>query len=221
MAGDWMKIDLELPDKPEVHAIAGTLNLDPDAVVGKLIRVWQWFDKHTENGNAYGVTYSLLDRITGVTGFGEAMSFVGWIEQKDKTLVMQKFDKHTSKSAKTRANTANRVKRLRTENVTPEALPREEKRRVNNKADVELPSCISKEVWDRWIAYRKERRIACATGTLEGQIKKLVAFSKAGHDANAILEESISNGWQGIFEPKTTPKAATVHQLPDFMRGAI
>ena len=92
MAGDWMKIELELPDKPEVHAISSMLNLDPDCVVGKLIRVWQWFDKHTTDGNAYGVTYSLLDRITNVTGFSEAMSFVGWLEQKDKYLVMPKFD---------------------------------------------------------------------------------------------------------------------------------
>lgn len=129
MAGDWMKIELELPDKPEVHSIAGTLNLDPDCVVGKLVRVWQWFDKHTVDGNAFGVTYSLLDRITGVTGFGEAMMFVGWMEQNDKTLTMPKFDRHTSASAKQRALTAKRVEKTRTKNVTVEALPREEKRR--------------------------------------------------------------------------------------------
>jgi hypothetical protein len=129
VAGDWMKIELELPDKPEVHAIASQLNIDPDAVVGKLIRVWQWFDKHTTDGNAYGVTYSLVDRITSITGFGEAMSFVGWLEQKDMYLVMPKFDKHTSKSAKTRANTSARVANYRNAKVTPEALPREEKRR--------------------------------------------------------------------------------------------
>jgi hypothetical protein len=127
MAGDWMKIELELPDKPEVHSIAASLNLDPDCVVGKLIRVWQWFDKHTTDGNAYGVTYSLLDRITCVTGFGEAMMFVGWMEQNDKFLTMPKFDRHTSRSAKTRALTANRVEKIRGKNVTHQALPREEK----------------------------------------------------------------------------------------------
>lgn len=140
MAGDWMKIELELPDKPEVHAIASMLNIDPDCVVGKLIRVWQWFDKHTTDGNAYGVTYSLPDRISGVTGFGEAMSFVGWLEQNDKTLSMPKFDRHTSASAKARALTAKRVDKNRsksnadsnadtvTESVTS-PLAREEKRR--------------------------------------------------------------------------------------------
>lgn len=130
MAGDWMKIELELPDKPEVHAMAGMLNIDPDAVVGKLIRVWQWFDKHTTDGNAYGVTYLLLDRITNVTGFSEAMVFVGWLEQKDKILHMPKFDRHTSQSAKTRASTAKRVAKSRNAESVTESLP--EKRREEN-----------------------------------------------------------------------------------------
>lgn len=114
MAGDWMKIDLELSDKPEVHGIASMLNIDPDAVVGKLVRIWQWFDKHTVDGNAYGVTVALVDRLANVIGFGEAMMFVGWLEQHDKTLHMPKFDRHTSQSAKTRALGGKRQKKLRT-----------------------------------------------------------------------------------------------------------
>lgn len=134
MAGDWMKIELELPDKPEVHAISARLNLDPDAVVGKLIRVWQWFDKHTTDGNAVGVTYSLPDRISGVSGFGEAMNSVGWLEQitsKIGGLSMPKFDRHTSNSAKTRALTQKRVAKTRNASSVTKTLP--EKRREDIK----------------------------------------------------------------------------------------
>lgn len=129
MAGDWIKVEIGLPDKPEVHYIAGACNLDPDAVVGKLIRVWQWFDKHTVDGNAHGVTFLLVDRLVGVTGFAEAMQFAGWLEQRDMVLNMPKFDRHTSKSAKNRALTAKRQADFRNAKVTPTALPREEKRR--------------------------------------------------------------------------------------------
>ena len=139
----WMKIDLELPDKPEVHAIASMLNLDPDAVVGKLIRVWQWFDKHTTDGNAFGVTYALPARISGVTGFGEAMAFVGWLEQRDKVLVMPKFERHTSESAKARALTADRVAKHKAkanaqtnvhgnDDAVSKSVPREEKDKNRN-----------------------------------------------------------------------------------------
>jgi hypothetical protein len=133
MAGDWMKVELDLPDKPEVEYIANALQLEPAAVVGHLIKVWAWFNKHTENGNAYGVTYSLLDRLTGVANFGEVMMLAGWMEQKDKTLSMPKFDRHTSESAKKRALSSSRTSRFRNAtvnaSVTQSALPREEKRR--------------------------------------------------------------------------------------------
>lgn len=131
-----MKIELELPDKPEVHAIAARLQLDPDAVVGKLIRIWQWFDKHTTDGNAASVTFALPDRISGVSGFGEAMKVSGWLEQKDNMLVMPNFDRHTSASAKQRALTAKRVAKSKGKGnaegnakTVSGALPREEKRR--------------------------------------------------------------------------------------------
>lgn len=152
MAGDWMKIELELPDKPEVHAMAASLSIDPDAVVGKLIRVWQWFDKHTKDGNAFGVTYSLPDRISGVTGFGEAMMFVGWLEQNDKHLTMPKFDRHTSSSAKTRSLTKVRVEKCRNAPTVTVALP--EKRREEKilkstplvSSDAGRPDCPHKEI---------------------------------------------------------------------------
>jgi hypothetical protein len=143
MAGDWMKIELELPDKPEVHAISARLNIDPDAVVGKLIRVWQWFDKHTTDGNAVGVTYALPDRISGVSGFGEAMNSVGWLDQLTSEiggLSMPKFERHTSNSAKTRALTQKRVAKTRNAPSVTKALP--EKRREDIKTSTSHPPCV-------------------------------------------------------------------------------
>lgn len=134
MAGDWIKMQTCLPDKPEVWRIAGTLKIEPDAVIGKLLRVWSWFDSHTENGNAVGVTYLLVDRVAGVTGFAEAMALCGWLEQHDITLTLPKFDRHNGKTAKNRALTNERVAKSRkkaTDNVTVAALqkPLPEKRR--------------------------------------------------------------------------------------------
>jgi hypothetical protein len=112
-----MKIELELPDKPEVHRMAGILGIHPDEVVGKLLRVWQWFNKHTEDGNAHGVTFALPDRICGVTGFGEAMMLCGWLEQHDSVLVMPKFDRHTSESSKARALAASRQSKHKNKSI--------------------------------------------------------------------------------------------------------
>lgn len=204
MAGDWMKVELELPDKPEVHAIAGMLGLDSDMVVGKLFRVWQWFDKHTTDGNAFGVTYALLDRITSVSGFGEAMMFVGWLEQNDKILTMPKFDRHTSKSAKKRALTGSRVKNFRSD--TPEncnaqsvtkALPEKRREEKNNK-DISF-SVRFDEFWSTYPATsRRTAKSQCLEKwqkrNLDLQADQIIAHVKA-------MKETDS--WREGFEPAT------------------
>ncbi len=139
MAGDWLKMEAATPDKPEVLAIAARMGWDdPDLAVGKLFRVWRWFDQHTTNGNAPGVTCALLDRIAGVSGFALAMQSVGWLRVDDAGLTLPNFEKHCGKTAKERAQTARRVashKEKQTGNATTNALtvssalPREEKRR--------------------------------------------------------------------------------------------
>jgi hypothetical protein len=203
MAGDWMKIELELPDKPEVHYIAGALGLDPDAVVGKLIRVWSWFDKHTVDGNALGVTYALLDRITSVTGFGEAMAFAGWMCQQDKTLVMPSFDTHTSKSAKKRALTTKRVSKIRNADVTLEALPREEKRREEKKEVKRevLPDWLPPQKWRDFVDHRKAIGKRMTDLAKDRMLKRLGDFHAAGHDVLAMLDTAILKGWSDVYEP--------------------
>jgi hypothetical protein len=140
MAGDWIKIESVLPDKPEVIMMAARLDIDQDAVVGKLLRVWIWADQQIENCNAVSVTKSFLDRITSVTGFADAMLEVGWLLGDDLDYQLPNFDRHNGQTAKTRAKTHKRVDKHRkvkrkcnaasvTESVT-KALP--EKRREEN-----------------------------------------------------------------------------------------
>jgi hypothetical protein len=136
MSGDWLKMEVGLPEKPEVWQIAGIVGIDADSVVGKLLKVWRWFDAHTEDGNAAGVTYPLVDHVAGVTGFAEAMALCGWLIQNGSVMSVPHFDRHNGKTAKNRALTAKRVAKCKDkgnavgngESVTA-ALPREEKRR--------------------------------------------------------------------------------------------
>jgi hypothetical protein len=167
MAGDWLKIEVSLPDKPEVWEMAGILSIDPDAIVGKLLKVWRWFDAHTESGNASGVTFALVDSKAGVTGFAEAMSFVGWLIQEGRELRLPNFDRHNGKTAKNRALTAKRVASHKNKSnaeanagIVSDALPREEKRREEKKEQKPLASPTGSRLPDDWtppedwLAYR-------------------------------------------------------------------
>jgi DNA replication protein DnaT len=131
MAGDWIKVENVLPEKPEVDVMASHLGIDPDAVVGKLIRTWAWADQHSVNGHAVSVTAASIDRRTHCPGFAEALRKVGWLEGRDGSLSFPRFDRHNGQTSKSRALAADRQRARRDgtchdESVT-EALP--EKRR--------------------------------------------------------------------------------------------
>lgn len=138
MAGDWIKFELTTMDKPEVCQIADLADIDPDAVVGKLMRVWGWFDQQTESGNAPSVSKKLLDRMVGVTGFCEHMKSVGWMSEADGLISLPHFDRHNGKTAKNRLLTAKRVANHKTANAKGNdrnvsgALPKED---VENNKD--------------------------------------------------------------------------------------
>ena len=142
MAGDWIKMEVCTPEKPEVLAITVRMGWDDaDKTIGVLFRVWRWFDQHTEDGNAESVTSALLDRIIGVTGFCEAMVSVGWLIIKSDGLSLPNFDRHNGKTAKSRAQGAKRAAAFKSNaksnggSVTS-ALPREEKRREESSSEV-------------------------------------------------------------------------------------
>jgi len=118
MAGDWIKVEITTPDKPEVFEMAEALNLPPDEVLGKLIRVWIWADQHTRDGNAPSVTKALLDRYAAVTGFAAAMISVGWLLESGGRIQFPHFDRHNGKTAKTRALGAKRTQSHRSGNAS-------------------------------------------------------------------------------------------------------
>ena len=135
----WLKFDTATPEKPEVFAITIAIGWeDPDTTVGKLLKVWRWFDLHSVDGNASSVTLALLDRLIGVTGLSQAMVDVGWLEVSDTGLTLPNFENHNGKTAKDRALTAKRAAGYRVNIKSNDksnaprvtnALPREEKRR--------------------------------------------------------------------------------------------
>lgn len=146
MAGDWIKFELTTLDKPEVCQIADFADIDPDAVVGKLMRVWGWFDQQTENGNAPSVSKKLLDRMVGVIGFCEHMKSVAWMIEIDGVISLPHFDRHNGKTAKNRLLTAKRVANHKAGNgksnatSVSDALPKEDVEK--NKEPLSAPEPV-------------------------------------------------------------------------------
>lgn len=64
------------------------------------------------------------------------------------------------------------------------------------------PEWLDPEVWVRWLTFRKEINHPVKVTQAEGQFKKLDQFRARGMPPEAVLEQSIANGWQGLFEVK-------------------
>lgn len=117
MASSWIKIEVITPDKPEVFQLAEILDIDPDAALGKLVRLWTWADQQTIDGNARSnaasVTKNAVDRITFIQGFADALIRVGWLAEEGGTLIFPNFERHNGNSSKKRALTNDRVAKMR------------------------------------------------------------------------------------------------------------
>ncbi len=136
MAGDWIKLETTTPDKPEVFQIAEALQIDPDAVLGKLIRVWVWADQQSRDGHAPSVTKTVLDRVAHVTGFADALITCGWLEDAAEGLTFPNFDYHNGQTAKARALAAKRKQNERGKSHDSVTAPSRSQRDVQRDKNV-------------------------------------------------------------------------------------
>lgn len=336
MAGDWIKMRVDLGDDPAVVMMSSICDVSEDDIVGKLHRLWSWADRHTTDGTAPAITPRWVDKYVGLPGFAAAMQTAGWILFTEFGVQFPKFEHHNGESAKRRAENTIRQRLSRenrdngmtgaardliprpftrhvfardgytcvycdtksseqreagrkaimsvdhlipvsrggatvVENLvcscracnnekndrTPEewgvepsflqagvryvggrivtdqsqnlsdnsvtkALPekrredkeeREDSRTDSRKRAVEydplnvrLPEWLPPEVWRQWVGFRAEIKKPLKETTVNQQIQALAAWRERGHNPVEVLESSIRNGWQGLFEPKGARK---------------
>lgn len=172
MAGDWIKMRSDIYRDPKVSVMAESLtdrggllalyvnqlcqrdltvtrNVMRNATVGALVSVWgvmrQRGKRCGDDLVCDGVTANVLDDVSDMPGFGDAMERAGWVEVTEDGIVFRRFFEEHNVDPAERAKAANaeRQKRYRdrvkdaaygdvTSDVT--VTPREEKRRDTPKA---------------------------------------------------------------------------------------
>ncbi|OOG85726.1 hypothetical protein B0E42_13065 [Pseudomonas sp. A25(2017)] len=233
MAGDWIKMRIDLQTHPKVFRMVSALQADRLRIIGGLHVAWSIFDTHSSDGVLVGYTVDAMDAVVGWPGFTQAMIDVEWAAvEDDGSLVMPRFDEHNGASAKRRANDAERKRNDRKNPVrnlsasdadslrTREEKRREEKKEQNQKQGAGAPAKsskfdpltakpenVSEKAWADWCQHRKEIRKPLTAKSCEQQAKSLV-----GHSApDQVLAISIANGWTGIFPEKAI---GNVHPFP-------
>ncbi len=76
-----------------------------------------------------------------------------------------------------------------------------------------IPDWLDREIWFNWIDYRNEIKKPFKTKkTFELQVKFLLECLEEGYSPEEIINQSITNGWQGLFKPKNNHQAITSQQ---------
>lgn len=78
---------------------------------------------------------------------------------------------------------------------------REDKIIINNKT-YSIPSWIKPETWEAFMEVRKKLKAPNTPHAITLLIKKLTTLKEQGFDPTEVINESISNGWRGVFPLK-------------------
>ena len=106
MAGDWIKVEMETPDKPEIGYIARFCGVTTDMAFSAWFRLWCWLDRQTDNGEVRFFAPEDADRIARLPGIGNALSSdqgCGWITFHARGGSIVNWDRHNGNNAKKRA----------------------------------------------------------------------------------------------------------------------
>ena len=220
MAGEWIKVSTNLPEKPEVFQIARAIGKNVDHTVGLLFRFWCWADLNTVDGYVDGIEADDVDAIVRQEGFCRAMEIAGWVECNKICggLTIKNFSRHNGESAKKRLLKNERQARWRAKSVdesastvaSTKASTREEKRREDKTTKASafaLPDWVPEESWKGWLEVRARNKAPNTERALKLALADLTNLRGQGHDPAAVLDTATARGWRGLFAPpKDAPK---------------
>ena len=223
MAGDdWIKMRTDLYRDPKVCMIASELlredgklasyvsqhcqcdmavtrNVTRNVTVGALVTLWG-VTRHRGKRNGDDLVLSnsdldVIDDITDLPGFGDALSVVGWVLQSGKDLIFPRFfeeynvppnDDAKQKNAERQRRFREKSNALRNVTVTSQSNVREEKRR-EEKSNTETQDADASSV---------ARRTAKSHRPSIQEVIAYVIQIGASVDAREFVDYYESNGWK-------------------------
>ena len=111
MAGEWIQIDCSIGSKPEVEELIDLTGDDRWLIVGRMVGFWTWAGLNADGGTARMTMPRLCRMFGGTPDFWQAVESVGWLRfgEDGQSVEIPGWERRFSKSAKTRANHADRA----------------------------------------------------------------------------------------------------------------
>lgn len=154
----------------------------------------------TSRTNLYKIV-SEKERVTQtppmMTNEKEAVTYMTSHSGTDDTRVVTNVSLHSDKGVTPINITTNRTvsRTIKEPSINP--LP---------PKGVSLPDFIDPNLWQEYLAYKKERREKLSSKGIEMKFSEWAKWASEGIDVNECLREAMRNEWQGVFKPKPTYK---------------
>lgn len=205
----WIELHQEFRDHPKVARLAARLNVDYCLAQAYLINLWLWACSYARNGDL--TRFTVVEIAEAAKSKVEASLFVKvlteikWIDHAgDKILLhdWKKYGLRILESSKKRVAKSRRDAKLKKHDVT--LLKCNSTAYLSILSNLSIPSNHSilstqfGEIWNDWIDYRHQRKKPVTEISCRQQLK----FLSQQPDPAACINESIRNGWQGLFPIK-------------------
>ncbi|MRT14972.1 replication protein [Enterobacteriaceae bacterium RIT711] len=111
----------------------------------------------------------------------------------------------------TQLNTKDNIQKTKDNINKPPVVPRKSESKAFDPLTAELPEWLPKPVWHSWVCYRKDIKKPIKSQQTVTQAVNLLERSLAkGYPPDELINQSIANGWQGLFEPKQDKQRGAV-----------
>lgn len=216
---------LDALEHPKTLNLAAQLGVELPTAIGHLELLWAFTGKHAVSGNIGKWPDGSIARACYWMGrpelFIQALRESGfidahdthrftihdwrehaprWVKSKLKTLGLTFVDEATDEAES--AVSTDTATDIPADSKGSEGKCSEGKGRESARARATPPSVdgLDPEAWDAWVDYRTKIRKPLKPVSMPATQRALAAF---GCDQAAVVEQSIANGWQGLFAMKT------------------
>ncbi len=220
----WIESHQSLALHPKLTRLARSLRVRRSTAIGMLHLLWWWAFDITQDGHIDTTAKdlaALMDWPKNPDTLLQSLIENRWIDQRNDQLFIHDWEDYTEKLSEKRANDRERQRKHRAMVASKEAdITRDSHKAVTpsrarepyrtvptvptvptekDKKETILPNWINPETWTAFMEIRKAKK---APGTEHAKtllFKALERMKIAGDDPNEVLEQSIMNGWKGVF----------------------
>lgn len=209
----WIEVHQELRSHPKIVRTSARLKKPLAETLGYLVSLWLWACAYARNGDLTNFTseeISMGCNAPDIKDMKKILIETRWLDEIDSKILIHDWKKH---GVRVLEQSKKRMRKSRRDNELPKrtvTLPLRDSDALlslflSNHSNLSLLRGDGfATAWKEWTKHRREKRKPLT----DSQATKQLEWLGVQVNPIACIEQSIRNGWQGLFELKDAPQSA-------------